>query len=309
MAVPGYQEFMLPLLKLANDGQEHSISEAMETLASQMGISEADQNEMLPSGTQTRFYNRVSWAVTYLTKSLLLEKAGRARFRVSARGKEALAQNPPRIDNAFLDQFPEYKAFKAKKNGQSSKDSQGAAIGEDHLSDLGVTPEERLDIAYKELRDALADDVLERIRGCSPKFFEHVVVDVLVGMGYGGSRTDAAQVVGKSGDEGIDGVIKEDRLGLDMVYIQAKRWDGSVGPGEIDKFVGSLSRKKAQKGVFITTGTFTSGARNAAREAAVRVVLIDGEQLAEYMIDHGVGVAEYKTYTVKRVDNDYFESL
>ncbi len=309
MAVPGYQEFMLPLLKLASDGNEHTISEAMETLASQMSISEVDQDEMLPSGTQTRYYNRVSWAVTYLTKSLLLEKVGRARFRIAARGKEVLAQNPPRVDSAFLEQFPEYKAFKAKKNAPSAKDSQEAAIDESSLPDLGVTPEERLETAYGELHDALADDVLERIRKCSPKFFERVVVDVLVAMGYGGSRADAAQVVGKSGDEGIDGVIKEDRLGLDMVYIQAKRWDGPVGPGEIDKFVGSLSRKKAQKGVFITTGTFTSGARNAAREAAVRVVLIDGEQLAEFMIDHGVGVAEHKLYPVKRIDNDYFEAL
>lgn len=148
---------------------------------------------------------------------------------------------------------------------------------------------------------------MTRVRGGTPKFFEHLVVDLLVAMGYGGSRADAAQVVGKSGDEGIDGVIKEDRLGLDMVYVQAKKWDGSVGPGEIDKFVGSLSRKKAHKGVFITTGAFTAGARDAAREAAVRIVLIDGEQLAELMIDHGVGVADSRPYTVKKMDNDYFD--
>lgn len=179
----------------------------------------------------------------------------------------------------------------------------------EHVEDPGVTPDERLDSAHKVLRETVADDLLERVRRGSPKFFEHLVVDLLVAMGYGGSRADAAQVVGKSGDEGIDGVIKEDRLGLDMVYVQAKKWDGSVGPGEIDRFIGSLTREKAHKGVFITSGSFTAGALKAAQEASSRIVLIDGEQLAELMIDHGVGVTDYKSYTVKRVDNDYFEEI
>lgn len=303
MSVPGYQEFMLPLLRLAGDGAEHTISDAMEQLARQMGLSEEDRDAMLPSGTQTRFYNRVTWAVTYLTKCLLIEKVGRGRFRITDRGRGALANKPPRIDNEFLGQFAEYQAFKTKKRDTVAADPEPAALA----ADPDVTPDERLDAAYKELRETLADDLLQRVRAASPKFFEILVVDLLVAMGYGGSRADAAQVVGKSGDDGIDGVIKEDRLGLDMVYIQAKKWENSVGPGEIDRFVGSLSRKKAHKGVFLTTGAFTDGARRAALEATAKIVLIDGDELAELMIDHGVGVTAQKQYLVKKLDSDYFE--
>jgi restriction system protein len=307
MAVPGYQEFMLPLLKIASDGQEHSVAEAMDTLAIQFQISDADRDELLPSGTQTRFYNRVTWAISYLSKSLLLEKTGRGRFRIAPRGKEVLAKAPSRIDNAFLEQFPEYREFKTKRLAAPGEAPQ-VTLYERSYEDLNVTPDERLDAAYKELRKSLADDLLERVRSGTPKFFEHLVVDLLVSMGYGGSLADAAQVVGRSGDEGIDGVIKEDRLGLDMVYVQAKKWDNTVGPGEIDRFVGSLMRKKAHKGVFITSGSFSSGARRAAAEASAKIVLIDGEELAELMIDHGVGVNDYKSYQVKRVDSDYFET-
>lgn len=304
MSVPGYQDFMLPLLQIASDGAEHTIAEAMAVLAARMGLSEADQDAMLPSGTQTRFYNRVTWAVTYLTKSGLIEKAGRGRFRITTQGREVLATNPQRIDNAFLERFPAYQAFKAKKNTKAADDEQSII---ESRADPDVTPDERLHAAYKELRETLSDDLLQRVRGSTPKFFEYLVVDLLVAMGYGGSRADAAQVVGKSGDDGIDGVIKEDKLGLDMVYIQAKKWDNSVGPAEIDRFVGSLSRKKAHKGVFLTTGTFTDGARRAAAEATAKVVLIDGDELAELMIDHGVGVTAQKVYEVKKLDSDYFE--
>jgi restriction system protein len=299
MAVPGYQELMLPLLQIAADGQEHTFGEAMAALAERMQLSQQDQGALLPSGTQTRFYNRFCWAVTYLQKSLLLEKPGRGRFRISTRGIEVLAQTPERIDNDFLERYPEYIAFRTKR--RPADPGTTATVRGD------TTPEELLELAYNELHDTLADELLSRVRGGTPKFFEHLVVDLLVAMGYGGSRAGAAQVVGKRGGEGIDGVIKEDRLGLGMGYVQAKKWGGSVGPGEIDKFVGSLSRKKAHKGVFITTGAFTGGARDAAREAAMRIVLIDGEQLAELMIDHGVGVADSRPYTVKKMDNDYFD--
>ena len=305
MAIPGYQDLMLPLVQVASDGREHSVAEAMDIIAGKLKIDEADRDELLPSGTQTRFYNRVTWAITYLTKSLLLVKSGRGKFQIAPRGQEVLGKNPTRIDNAFLEQFPEYQKFKTKRAVQAAVTRREENGSEDVPI---VTPDERLDAAYKELREALVDDLLERVRSGTPKFFEHLVVDLLVAMGYGGSRADAAQVVGKSGDDGIDGVIKEDRLGLDMVYVQAKKWDNSVGPGEIDKFVGSLMRKKAHKGVFITSGTFTSGARRAAQEASAKVVLIDGDQLSELMIDHGVGVTDHKAYTVRRVDSDYFES-
>jgi len=276
------------------------MSEAMEALAQQLGISEADQELMLPSGAQTQLHNRVSWAVTYLTKSLLLQKTGRGRFKIAPRGLEVLKQPPLRIDNAFLEQFPEYQAFKTKRNRVKTSEE----IDEDAIA--GTTPNERLDLAYKELREALADDLLVRVRAGTPKFFEHLVVDLLVAMGYGGSRVDAAQVVGKSGDGGIDGVIKEDRLGLDMVYVQAKRHVADIGPGAIREFVGSLGEHKAHKGVFITCGGFTAGAKEAAAKAHSRIVLIDGDQLAEFMIDHGVGVADFKTYMVKKLDGDYF---
>ncbi len=214
-----------------------------------------------------------------------------------------LSQQPAAIDNAFLGQFEEFVAFKHKSN-KNDADLEHMVRS---TPEKEVTPDERMEEAYRELREALADDLLTRVRSGSPKFFEHLVVDVLVAMGYGGSRTDAAQVVGMSGDDGIDGVIKEDRLGLDMVYVQAKRWDNTVGPGEIDRFVGSLSRKKAHKGVFITSGAFTDGARRAAAEAAVRIVLIDGDDLASHMIDYGVGVADHKAFVVKKLDGDYFD--
>lgn len=305
MAVPGYQEFMLPLLRVARDGKEHSLAEAVTTLARQMKISEEERNALLPSG-QTRVYNRVAWAVTYLSKSMLIEKTARGRFRIAPRGVDVLKKDPARIDNKYLTQFPEFQAFKTKKREKLAA-VVGTKEGDAGTEDPDITPDEQLHFAYKELRETLADELLHHVRAGTPKFFEHLVIDLLVAMGYGGSRVDAAQVVGKSGDGGIDGVIKEDRLGLDMVYVQAKRVESDIGPGAIREFVGSLGEHKANKGVFITSGGFTSGAREAASKAHSRIVLIDGEQLAEFMIDHGVGVTDYKTYTVKKLDSDYFE--
>lgn len=308
MAVPGYQDFMLPLVRLAGDGQEHRISDAIEVLADQLGVSDSEREIMLPSGTQTRLYNRVTWAITYLSKSRLLEKTARGKFRITTRGKEVLKNPPPTIDNKYLEQFPEYLEFRSKRNNKPDT----VVSHPDHtaqLAEAGVTPDEQLDAAYKDLRETLADELLDRVREGTPKFFEHLVIDLLVAMGYGGSRSDAAQVVGKSGDGGIDGVIKEDRLGLDMVYVQAKRVESPIGPGVIREFVGSLGEHKAHKGVFITSGGFTSGAREAATKAHTRIVLIDGEQLAELMIDHGVGVTDHKNYVIKKLDSDYFEGL
>ena len=307
MAVPGYQEFMLPLLRIAGDRQEHATAQTLDVLAQQLGISAEDREAMLPSGTQTRFANRVSWAVVYLSKSLLLEKTGRGRYRITSRGLDVLNTNPTRIDGALLDRFPEYQTFKTRR-AERARDSRESENPVAVASDSAVTPEERLEAAHEELRDALADELQKRVRAGTPKFFEHLVVKLLTAMGYGGGQVDRAEVTGRSGDEGIDGVIREDRLGLDMVYVQAKKWDNSVGPGEIDKFVGSLMRKRATKGVFITSGTFTDGALRAAREAALKVRLIDGEELAELMIDFNVGVATSETYVIKRVDTDFFEA-
>lgn len=308
MAIPGYQEFMLPLLKFAADGQEHTMQDALATLAEEMAIPENEQDLMLPSGTQTRFYNRVTWAVTYLTKSLLLEKAGRGKFRIAPRGLDTLKRSPPRIDNKYLEQFPEYQAFKVKKN-QDHAEAVPRDDGEVAAVDPDITPEEQLGAAYVELREALADDLLRRVRAGSPKFFEHLVFRLLLAMGYGKGQIERAKVTGKSGDEGIDCVIPQDRLELDMVYVQAKRHENAVGPGDIDKFVGSLMRKKATKGVFITSGSFTDGASRAGKEAAVKLRLIDGDELADLMIDYNVGVAPADSYIVKKLDTDFFEGL
>ncbi len=308
MAIPGYQEFMLPLVQLAADGQEHKITDAIDSIADKFGISAEEREIMLPSGTQTRLYNRSTWALTYLTKSLLLSKSGRGRFQIAPRGTDVLKKNPVRIDNAFLEQFEEFRTFRNKKNNSPKTVvvTNGESIEE---LDPSLTPLEQVEAGYRELRETLVDELLDRVRTMKPKAFEQLVIDVLVAMGYGGSQLDAAQVVGKSGDNGIDGVIKEDRLGLDMVYVQAKRHEADIGPGAIREFVGSLGEHKANKGVFITCGGFTSGAKEAASRAHSRIVLIDGIQLSEYMIDHGVGVTDYKAYTVKKLDTDYFEGV
>lgn len=208
----------------------------------------------------------------------------------------------------FLSQFPEFQEFKNKR-ANTTGDSPKTGDILPSPADPEVTPEERLEAAHEELRSALADGLLDRVRAASPKFFEHLGIRLLVAMGYGGGRMDRAEVTGKSGDDGIDGLIREDRLGLDMVYVQAKKWDNSVGPGEIDRFIGSLTRKKATKGVFITSGTFTGGAPRAAKGASVRVRLIDGDELASLMIDFNVGVAEAEKYVIKKVDADFFEPL
>lgn len=299
---------MYPLVKLAADGQEHKITDAIEVLADQFGISKDDREIPLPSGTQTRLYNRVTWALTYLTKSLILEKSARGRFKIAPRGIELLKKGTTRVDNKFLMQYGEFLAFRNKKRKSATVVATGSAEDAEE-PDASLTPLELVEAGYKDLRETLADELLERVRVMKPKKFEQLVVDVLVAMGYGGSQLDAAQVVGKSGDGGIDGVIKEDRLGLDMVYIQAKRHDADVGPGAIREFVGSLGEHRANKGVFITCGGFTSGAKEAAARAHSRIVLIDGDQLADYMIDHGVGVTNYKPYIVKKLDSDYFEGI
>jgi restriction system protein len=299
MAIPGFERFMLPLLRLAADGEEHSLGEAITVLALQFKLSTEERDELLPSGTMTRLKNRIAWAVTYLSKSVLIERTGRGRFRITERGRDVLHAPPETIDIKFLAQYPELQAFRSKRNEASVAPT---------TSEPGATPLERLDVAYKELNDALADELLSRVRSVSPKFFEQLVVDVLVAMGYGGSRVDAAQVVGKSGDGGIDGTIKEDRLGLDVIYVQAKRWENPVGRKEIQSFAGSLDGERATKGVFITTSQFSKEAQDYVRRIAKRIVLIDGDELAAFMIDHGVGVSTDRTILVRRVDGDYFEN-
>lgn len=304
MAIPDFQSFMLPLLRIAGDGQEHSLREFLDRLAKSFSLSEQELNELIPSGKQTRFYNRVTWARIYLTKSGLMEITRRSHYRITERGQRVLNSNPTRIDMKFLEQFPEYVEFRERETGRRRPESTVQISQEIETK----TPEEILEDAYQEIRDNLAQDLLVMVKQSLPAFFERLVVELLVKMGYGGSRREAARAVGQTGDEGVDGIIDEDRLGLDAIYIQAKKWDNVVGRPEIQKFVGALMGKRARKGIFITTSSFSAEATAYVSNIDFKVVLIDGKRLAEYMIDYDVGVTGATTYQLKRVDTDYFSN-
>jgi restriction system protein len=302
LAVPDFQSLMLPLLRMAADKKERALHEAREHLAEKLGVSEQERALLLPSGRQAVFNNRVAWAKVYLQRAGLLTSSKRGYFQIAPRGLEVLSTNPPRIDIKYLDRFPEFVEFRTKKDDSVPND---ASVPDTASSDHH-TPEEALEASYGRIRTDLAADLLERVKKTSPSFFETLVVELLVKMGYGGSRKEAGKAIGQSGDEGIDGVINEDRLGLDVIYIQAKKWTGTVGRPEIQKFVGALHGKRAKKGVFLTTGTFSSDAKDYVSHIDPKVVLIDGRQLAELMIDFDLGVAPVASYQVKRIDSDYF---
>ena len=306
MAIPDFQSIMLPLVKLASDGNEHSQSEAIETLAQQFELNEQDRNEMLPSGKQRKFDNRVGWAKSYLQKAHLLTSAGRSRFCITERGIKVLKDGTTYINIKFLKQFPEFQIFRSPSD-KEYKATENNYASQEIIEKTSQTPQEILETSYQSLRQTLAQELLERIKSNPPKFFESLVVDLLVAMGYGGSRKDAGQAIGQVGDGGIDGIIKEDKLGLDAIYLQAKRWEGTVGGPAVQGFAGALIGKKARKGVFITTSTFSPQARSfASGTENLKIILIDGEQLAQLMIDHDVGVTEESRYIVKKVDLDYF---
>ena len=298
--IPDYQSLMLPLLQYAADGEEHSLRESIEALAKSFSLSENDRMQLLPSGRQPVMDNRVGWARTYLAKAGLLEVTRRGHFRITARGREVLRENPESINVHYLDRFPEFVSFRQLSRQPEGEESKG---GEDSPN---ATPEELLEQSYEKLREALAGEILSRVMSASPAFFERLVVELLVRMGYGGSLQDAGRAIGKSGDDGIDGIIKEDRLGLDVIFVQAKRWQATVGRPEIQKFVGALQGQRARKGVFITTSGFSSDAREYASRIDSKVVLIDGPQLAQFMMDFDLGVTPVASYQVKRLDSDYF---
>lgn len=307
MAIPDFQTCMLPFLRHLSDGVEHSLRDAEGALAQLFKLSDSERAELLPSGQQGIFKNRVGWARSYLKKAGLVEAPKRGVFKITPRGVKVLETNPNRIDIKFLEQFPEFAGFReASKATTENKLDTGS---QEVTPQLTVTPEEAIESAYQGLRDQLAQELLTVILGCSPTFFEQLVVDLLVKMGYGGSRKDAGERIGQSGDGGIDGIIKEDRLGLDAIFIQAKRWQGSVGRPEIQKFVGALQGQRARKGVFITTSTYTADAVEYASRIDTKVILIDGKALSNLMIDFGVGVSDSATYIVKRIDSDYFEEV
>jgi len=299
VAIPDYQSIMLPLLRLADDGNDHSLREAIEGLSNELELTEAERSELLPSGQQPKFDNRVHWARSYLTKAGLLEAPRRGHFRITDRGREVLSQKPVRIDVRFLDQFPEFVEFRSKhrEREQGGDTSEGETL---------QTPGEMLESAYQRLREDLSAELLKSVKECTPSFFERLVIDVLVRMGYGGSRKEAGRAIGRSGDEGIDGIINEDRLGLDVIYVQAKRWHATIGRPEIQKFAGALQGHRARKGVFITTSDFTREAQEYVSRIDSKIVLIDGEQLAQFMIDHNVGVTPVTAYETKKIDSDYF---
>jgi restriction system protein len=299
MAVPDYQSLMLPLLSFAAGKDEISTGEAVDALAQQLGLTEDDLTQMLPSRAQSTFANRIGWASTYMKKAGLLETTSHGHYRITARGKELLKSEPPSINVRLLKQYPEFVAFYQFKAPKSSgKPADGPM----------ATPVEALEAAYENLRSQLADDLLNKLKETSPSFFERAVVELLVRMGYGGSRADAGQAIGKSGDGGIDGIIKEDKLGLDVVYIQAKRWENtSVGSPTVMQFAGALQAKHAEKGIFITTSKFTQDAREYVRQIGSKIILVDGEQLTDLMIEHDVGVSTIAHYPVKKINIDFFE--
>ena len=302
MAIPDYQAIMLPLLKFAGDKKEHSTQETIDALSEEFGLTEEEKKELLPSGKQTVFPNRVGWAKTYLTKAGLLKSNRRSYYEITERGLETLKENLPSIDVTYLEQYPEFRRFRSASK-KKEDDTKTPEINDR----MQKTPVEILEGVYQELTQNLAQDLINKVMQCSPTYFERLVVDLLLKMGYGGSRKDAGEAIGKSRDEGIDGIIKEDRLGLDILYIQAKRWQNSVGRPEIQKFAGALLGKHAKKGIFITTSTFTDEARKYAASIESKLVLIDGEELGRLMIDHNIGVSTDIVYEVKRIDSDYFE--
>ncbi|HAX18209.1 MAG TPA: restriction endonuclease [Actinobacteria bacterium] len=299
--IPNYQSCMLPLLKFASDEKIHTLPEAVAYIASLFNLTEEEKKQMLPSGTQTIIFNRVGWAKTYLKKAGLLEDPKRATFKITKRGLELLKENLPEINTKFLNRYEEFVAFKTKKNEKNKTEN---VLNEENESN--ITPEEAIEFGYQKLKESVSEDIISKIKECSSGFFERLVVELLVKMGYGGTLKEAGQVLGKSGDGGIDGIIKEDKLGLDVIYIQAKRWENVVGRPEIQKFAGALLGQKAKKGIFITTSWFTSDALDFVRNLDSKIVLIDGEMLTELMIEFNLGVSTYKSYELKKIDSDYF---
>lgn len=299
MAIPDFQSIMLPLLELASDGKEHSIRDAVEALARRFDLTAEERRQMLPSGAQATFDNRVHWSRSYLKQAGLLGNPKRGVFCISPAGRKVLSENPKRIDLKYLERFPAFQEFRARKGPGNE---QPAALD----SGVEVTPREQIEIASQRIRLQLAGELLTTVLSMAPGRFERLVVELMVAMGYGGSLRDAGRAIGGTGDEGIDGVINEDRLGLDVIYLQAKRWTGPVGRPEIQKFAGALQGQRARKGVFITTSTFSGGAREFAERIESKIVLIDGQQLAQLMIDFNLGVAPEASYEIKRIDSDYF---
>lgn len=301
--IPDFQSLMLPVLKSSANG-EVRIRDVISTLANELDLTEEEKAVLLPSGKQTTIANRINWAKSYLTKAKLVRLTGRGLFEITDRGRRVLADPPEKITIKFLDQFEEFRQFKEK----SGSEADGAPSTLDTLAE-SETPEEVMRSAYEQMNVSLADDLLERIRQLKPGFFEKFVVNLLISMGYGGSADNAGRALGRSGDNGVDGVIDQDALGLDQVYIQAKRYGATnkVGSSEIRDFFGSLNMHKATKGLFVTTSSFTASAIETAKALSNGIVLLDGDQVAALMIRHNVGCRIEDTLHVRTVDDEFFD--
>lgn len=304
--IPDFQTIMLPVLRLMKDRKEHKLQDMLLQICNEYHLTDEEREELVPSGVQTKIYNRISWVTTYFKKAGLIVSPKRSTFTITEQGLGVLKSKPERIDKNFLKTIPAYNKWKEtyKKDWKEAHSFDNNVIEE---LEVDKTPEELLDYSYSQLKEELAIELIEKIKECSPGFFERLVVDLLIKMGYGGSRKEAGKVIGKSGDGGIDGIINEDKLGLDTIYIQAKKWEGSVGRPEIQKFVGALAGQGAKKGIFITTSSFSKDAREYQPKNETKIVLIDGQDLANLMIEYGVGVSIKISYEIKKMDTDYFE--
>lgn len=303
--IPDYESCMLPLLRLLADGELHTVKQLSQCVADHFNLTDEERQELLPSGQQSYIHNRVGWAKSYLKKAGLLENPYRGKVRITDAGRTVLAQNPTLINCDFLKSYPSFVDFWAQKRPVRSEEE----VDTSSEVETEQTPDEAIETAYQEIREALADDLLEQIMNCSPTFFERLVLDLLIAMGYGGALPDAGTHLGKSGDGGIDGIINEDKLGLDIICVQAKRWKDCVGRPLVQAFAGSMEAHRAKKGVMLTTSTFSRDARDFVDRIERKIVLIDGKQLSQLMIDYDVGVATARTYTIKKIDTDYFMDL
>ena len=307
MAVPDFQTFMLPVLREFADGAEHVYKNVRERVAAALRLSPEDLADRIASGKKTRVDDRASWAHVYLKQAGLLRSSRRGVYQITSRGQQVLTSPPEKITVDFLEQFPEYLEFKARRRLVDGEASVAPVASATHLAtQSALTPDEQIRAGYELLRASLAAQLLERVRQASPAFFEQLVVDVLRAMGYGGTEEDAARVVGQSGYGGIDGIIKEDRLGLESIYVQAERWEATVGRPTVQQFAGALHGQRARKGVMITTSNFSREAIEYAKASQITIVLVDGVQLADYMVEFGVGVSDVDTIKLKRLDEDYF---
>jgi restriction system protein len=305
MAVPDYQSLMLPVLVASSKG-EVRIGDVVNQLAEELKLSPEERGELLPSGKQTLFSNRVHWAKTYLSKANLIEITRRGHFKITDRGQDVLRSPPARIDNNFLAQFSEFREFRERSSAGAEQTTRLAtAILDDHKQ----TPDEIMRGAHRQIETSLAQELLDRICKAPPEFFERLMVNLLLSMGYGGSTAEAGRALGRSGDDGVDGVIDQDALGLDRVYIQAKRYTtgNNIGAGAIRDFFGSLDRHKATKGLFVTTSSFSPSVRETAEFLSKRIVLLDGEQLAKLMIRYNVGCRVEESLDIRKIDEEFFE--